>query len=132
MEQKHLTPAMVRIIQAYLEDPETPLFATELMKAANVGSGSLYPALTRMEAEGWIVQEIEDIDPKKEGRPARHYFRMTGKGALEAHQALVELSDSVRPPAKSPAWLPGWQPSFRATTALQCLTGMLRPAPKGI
>lgn len=123
---------MVRIIQTYLKDPTTPLYATELMEAAHVGSGSLYPALARMEADGWIVQENEEIDPHKEGRPARRYFRMTGKGALEAHVALVELSESVRPPASSPAWKPGWQPSWRIKAAFQCLTGMLRPAVKGI
>jgi DNA-binding PadR family transcriptional regulator len=129
MDRKHLTPAMVRIIQTFLEDPEARLFATELMKAAGIGSGSLYPALARMQAEGWIEQESEDSDvAKTEGRPARRYFRMTGKGALEAHAALVDLSNAVRPPAKSPAWRPGWQPTWRTATGFQRLTDWLRPA----
>ncbi|MER7922280.1 PadR family transcriptional regulator [Streptomyces sp. NPDC096057] len=124
MEQQHLTPAMVRILQVYLQDPATPLYATELMKAAAIGSGSLYPALTRLRAAEWIVEEKEDIDPHQEGRPARRYFQMTGKGALEAHRALVELSQNVRPPAGSPAWTPGWQPDWRITTVLRSLTGL--------
>ncbi|MFJ9105656.1 PadR family transcriptional regulator [Streptomyces sp. NPDC102405] len=135
MDQKHLTPAMVRIIQAYLEDPTTPMFATELMTRARVGSGSLYPALARMEAAGWIVQEKEDIDPSEEGRPARRYFSMTGKGAAEAHVALVELSESVRPPANSPGWNPEWHPASRIGTVFQRLASGFRAqglAAKGI
>ncbi|MFI9772924.1 PadR family transcriptional regulator [Streptomyces sp. NPDC052415] len=121
---------MVRIIQAYLgSDPSQPMYATELMETARVGSGSLYPALARMEAKGWIVEEREDINPSEAGRPARRYFRMTGNGAREAHAALVKLSDSVRPPATSPAWQPDWRPAWRTVKAnLQCLTGAFRPA----
>lgn len=132
MDQKHLTPAMVRILQVYLEDPTKPLYATELMAAARVGSGSLYPALMRMEAAGWIVQEREDIDPHEEGRPARRYFRMTPHGAREAHIDLVKLSDSVRPPAASPAWDPEWQPNWRILTPLRNAPRSFVPAPKGI
>ncbi|MGW6015825.1 PadR family transcriptional regulator [Streptomyces sp. NPDC055210] len=135
MDRKHLTPAMVRIIQTYLADPTATFYATELMAAAHIGSGSLYPALTRMKGEEWIVEEREDIDPSEEMRPARRYFRMTPKGAAEAHVALVELSESVRPPASSPAWNPGWQPNWRIANPLQSLSGTLRnfvTPPKGI
>lgn len=108
MEQKHLTPAAVRLAQTFLEDPTRRFYATELMVAAHVGSGSLYPALARMERSGWIVAKDEDEDdptPKKRGRPARRYYWMTGEGARTAHLALVELSESVLPPASSPGWL---------------------------
>ncbi len=105
MNQSDLTPAMVRILQTFLEDPDRTFYATELMKAARVGSGSLYPALTRMQNAEWLIEEPEDIDPHKEGRPARRNFTITPKGVLEAHRALVELSEAVRPPASSPGWL---------------------------
>ncbi|KUN37695.1 hypothetical protein AQJ30_15535 [Streptomyces longwoodensis] len=98
------------------------MFATEIMKAAGIGSGSLYPALARMEAEDWITQESEDPEvAKAERRPARRYFQMTGKGAVAAHAALVDYSNAVRPPAKSPAWRPGWQPTWRVTPG--CIAG---------
>ncbi|MFH8500541.1 PadR family transcriptional regulator [Streptomyces coeruleorubidus] len=104
MEQKELTSAVVRMLQTFLEDPERVFYATELMEAARVGSGSLYPALARMERDRWIESEDEDVDPREKRRPARRYYRMTKNGALEAHVALVELSESVRPPASSPGW----------------------------
>ncbi|QQC88183.1 PadR family transcriptional regulator [Streptomyces alfalfae] len=116
MEQKHLTPAAVRIIQAFLVDPTHRFYATELMETARIGSGSLYPALARMEKAGWVVSQSEDIDPREKGRPARHYYSMTGEGVREAHIALVNLSESVLPPASSPGWLLGPAPRGVSTT----------------
>ena len=109
MEQKNLTPAMVRILQTFLKDPDRIFYATELIEVAHVGSGSLYPALARLEKAGWVTCTEEDIDPKVEKRPARHYYEMTGEGLREAHLALVEFSESVRPPASSPGWKLGPQ-----------------------
>ncbi|MFF5968243.1 PadR family transcriptional regulator [Streptomyces collinus] len=128
MDQKNLTPAMVRILQTFLEDPDRIFYATELMEAARVGSGSLYPALARLERAAWVTCTEEDIDPRQEKRPARHYYEMTAAGARAAHLALVELSESVRPPASSPGWaLPqaDW-----LTRALRCFSP--RTSPKGI
>lgn len=105
-----LTPAVVRLIQAFLEAPDSQHYGMQLMRAAHVSSGSLYPALKRLENAGWIVGELEDIDPSKEGRPARRFYRMTGEGARAAHLALVEFSASVRPPATAPGWLSNPEP----------------------
>uniref|UniRef100_UPI002F910D2C PadR family transcriptional regulator n=1 Tax=Streptomyces sp. NBC_01562 TaxID=2975879 RepID=UPI002F910D2C len=102
-----LTPAVVRLLQAFLEDPEAPHFGAELTKKAHVSSGSLYPALRRFEAAGWVEGETEDIDPSEAGRPARRYYTLTPLGAREAHLALAELSHRVRPPATSPGWNAG-------------------------
>ncbi|CAM5478802.1 hypothetical protein AQJ11_03070 [Streptomyces corchorusii] len=110
MEQKDLTPAAVRIAQTFLEDPTRRFYATELMEAARVGSGSLYPALARMQKAGWVEEEDEDEETARQNnRRARRYYWMTGEGVREAHCALVELSESVRPPASSPGW--GLNPS---------------------
>lgn len=131
MEQKNLTPAAVRMLQTFLEDPDRIFYATELMETAHVGSGSLYPALARMEQAGWVTCEEEDIDPRKEKRPARHYYQMTGSGVREAHLALVELSNSVRPPATSP----GWNIFPQAGRVLGCFTAgvnSLRSPLKGL
>lgn len=102
-----LTPAVVRLLQAFLEDPDAPHFGAELIKKAHVSSGSLYPALRRFEGAGWVEAEEEDIDPSEAGRPARRYYTLTGLGAREAHLALAELSQRVRPPTTSPGWNTG-------------------------
>ncbi|WP_093696503.1 PadR family transcriptional regulator [Streptomyces sp. 2231.1] len=102
-----LTPAVVRMLQAFLEDPEEPHYGAELMKKAHVSSGSLYPALRRFEKAGWVTRQEEDIDPSEAGRPARRYYTLTAEGAREAHLALAEFSHRVRPPTASPGWNAG-------------------------
>ncbi|MBV1940831.1 PadR family transcriptional regulator [Streptomyces sp. BV286] len=101
----NLTPAVVKVLHAFLADAENVFYGAGLTASTGVSSGSLYPALTRLEREGWITGMGEDVDPREVGRPARRLYRMTGRGVCEAHVALVELSESVRPPAASPGWL---------------------------
>jgi PadR family transcriptional regulator, regulatory protein PadR len=60
-----------------------------------VGQGSLYPALHRLEQQGWIAAEWKDSDL---GRPAKVY-RLTseGKERLEKElQSWERLSSAVR------------------------------------
>ncbi|MGW2074221.1 PadR family transcriptional regulator [Streptomyces sp. NPDC001953] len=99
-----LTSAVVRLLQAFLEEPEEPHYGAELMQKAHVSSGSLYPALRRFERAGWVTGLQEDIDPSEAGRPARRYYTLTTEGAREAHLALAEFSHRVRPPSSSPGW----------------------------
>ncbi|MGW5656790.1 PadR family transcriptional regulator [Streptomyces humi] len=102
-----LTPAVVRVLQVFLADPDAPRYGMQLMNEARVSSGTLYPALARLERAGWITGENEDIDPAEAGRPARRYYTMTREGARAAHRELTELSERSRPPTRTPGWLPG-------------------------
>src|SRR4051794_15181988 len=59
----------------------------ELMKATGLLSGTLYPLLIRMTEQGLV--EAEWLEPAQVGRPARHAYRLTGKGAAVARQAIA-------------------------------------------
>jgi PadR family transcriptional regulator PadR len=61
-----------------------------------VGSGTLYPALTRLEDQGWVTGEWEQIDESAAGRPARRYYRLTAAGVEAAKKARDELYASYR------------------------------------
>jgi DNA-binding PadR family transcriptional regulator len=104
--QVQLTPNVVSLLQAFLEDPDAQHFGTELTKRAGISPGSLYPALRRLEAAGFITGEDEDVDPAVAGRPARRYYTMTADGAREAHLRLAELSARVAPPRPARSWSP--------------------------
>lgn len=55
--------------------------------------GSVYAALHRMEAKGWVVSELSDPTPERGGR-AKRYFRITPKGLKqfrESKRALINL-----------------------------------------
>lgn len=50
----------------------------ELARLANVKSGTLYPLLIRLEAQGYL--EAEWQQPIGGGRPPRHAYRLTVSG----------------------------------------------------
>lgn len=50
----------------------------ELARLADVKSGTLYPLLIRLEAQGHL--EAEWQQPSEGGRPPRHAYRLTASG----------------------------------------------------
>ncbi len=61
----------------------------------SVGQGSLYPALHRLEQQGWIEAEWKDSDL---GRPAK-FYRMTREGSRQLERELQtwdRLSSAVQ------------------------------------
>ena len=50
----------------------------ELARLADVKSGTLYPLLIRLEAQGYL--EAEWQQPFEGGRPPRHAYRLTASG----------------------------------------------------
>ncbi|MFJ8045537.1 PadR family transcriptional regulator [Kitasatospora sp. NPDC096147] len=80
------------------------------MRATRLQSGSLYPILARLEREGVIAGEQEQVDPAAAGRPARRFYTITGDGLRAARQELAELHELTRAPADSTGWQPGLTP----------------------
>ncbi len=69
-------------------------YGFDIMDATGLPSGTVYPALRRMETEGWISSEWEpDKKASAEQRPARKYYRITRAGSevLEASQQRYPL-----------------------------------------
>ena len=69
-------------------------YGFDIMDATGLPSGTVYPALRRMETEGWISSEWEsDKKALAEQRPARKYYRITrvGSEVLEQSQQRYPL-----------------------------------------
>jgi PadR family transcriptional regulator len=88
----------IRQLRVFVEDPATPCYGLELMKATGLPSGSLYPALARLERAGWVRSRRENIDPVIEGRPPRRYYELTPDGLAQARCELAVLAEQLRPP----------------------------------
>lgn len=63
----------------------------DLVRATGVRSGTLYPMLIRLEAQGWL--EAEWQAPTEPGRPPRHAYRLTAEGARVAAALAREGGD---------------------------------------
>lgn len=101
-QEMDLTPRMAQVIKVFLEEPSKPRYGFELMRITGLASGSLYPVLARFERQGWLVLGTEDVDPKKEGRPARRFYTITGEAEVAAERQLRELHERFRPPVRVP------------------------------
>ena len=84
-----VTGPLLKVLNAFLEHP-AELYGLELSRATGLKGGTLYPLLDRLEREGWLRSRWEQNDPSEEGRPRRRFYALTGHGAHEARQILVE------------------------------------------
>ena len=56
-----------------------------------ITEGALYPALHKLETEGVLEVEIENVDNR-----LRKYYKLTEKGTSETINRLAELEDFIR------------------------------------
>lgn len=81
------------VLRAFLDRPRKELCGADLMKIANLSSGTLYPILLRFEKYRLLESKWEDMDPEAEGRPRRRLYKITPHGAQVARQMLDNFTD---------------------------------------
>jgi DNA-binding PadR family transcriptional regulator len=79
----------------YMLRKATPMHGLEIYRALKRSSGTVYPILDRFEERGWVKSRWENIDPSREGRPARRIYRLTAKGKNQANIARDMLLDAL-------------------------------------
>lgn len=68
-------------------------YGFEIMRAAHLPSGTVYPLLRRLEAAGLVESSWEEAEQAhEEGRPPRRYYRATAEGRA----ALADARERVR------------------------------------
>lgn len=101
MSRSRSLSAHARAVLAIMADAGPGwLHGYELCRLAGVKSGTLYPLLIRLEAQGHL--EAEWQAPAEPGRPPRHAYRLTASGRQLARDNPVQAS-SATPLAGRPA-----------------------------
>lgn len=68
-------------------------YGFEIMRAAHLPSGTVYPLLRRLEASGMVTSRWEEAGAAQdEGRPPRRYYAATAAGT----RALSDARERVR------------------------------------
>jgi PadR family transcriptional regulator PadR len=63
-------------------------FGFDIMEVTGLPSGTIYPALRRLEAQGLVTSDWEkDLKARKEGRPRRRYYELTKPGRQQLKEA---------------------------------------------
>ncbi len=61
-------------------------YGLEICRATESKSGSVYPALRRMEDYAWLSSRWEDVAPSEIGRPRKRFYRLTDEGLRTARE----------------------------------------------
>jgi PadR family transcriptional regulator, regulatory protein PadR len=107
-----VTPQTAAVLKVLLKAPDVGMYGLEIAQAVRLPTGTIYPALVRLEHAGWIAGTWED--PKQvaaEGRRRRRrFYQLTQSGRRAATEA-VQRTEST--------WvlLPGIRPGSGETPA---------------
>jgi DNA-binding PadR family transcriptional regulator len=97
---RHSSKNITRILRYMLENPAVWQHGYEISLQLDIPSGSLYPALVRLNGDG-LLQARWEL-PEVGGRP-RHLYRLTSRGVALARSLTTStatpLSGTLRPNA---------------------------------
>ena len=100
-----MTGPLERVLGAFLADPAAPRYGYDLMKAARLPSGTLYPLLARLEHQKLVASAWET---RQEGQRPRKYYQLTGEGIRIARLELAQASARrQRAPTRTGRPVPG-------------------------
>jgi PadR family transcriptional regulator PadR len=95
-----MSPTAVSVLQAIADGVE---YGFDVIDRTGLPSGTVYPALSRLERDGYVRSAWEDRRAAhKDGRPARRYYRITAPGsralrdAVDYYRSLLPLTPSRR------------------------------------
>ena len=78
-------------------------FGFNIMDATGLTSGTVYPALDKLESLGYLTSHWEDAKiARRDKRPPRRYFDLTGAGATALATALQRYKNLK--PVSLAAW----------------------------
>ncbi|HEY7700330.1 MAG TPA: PadR family transcriptional regulator [Vicinamibacteria bacterium] len=73
----------------------------DIMDETGLPSGTVYPALSRLERDGLVRSRWESAKiAHEEKRPPRRYYELTSEGRERLAEALLQYKDLVRSLAK--------------------------------
>ena len=105
MSRLPLRPTLVAVLQALTAGAR---HGFDVISATGLPSGTVYPALARLEHEGFVESRWEDHKvAQREKRPPRRYYEVTASGARALAQSVehyrtlgARFGISTRRPAK--------------------------------
>ena len=87
---------MTRTLLTFLAEPGSWRYGYDLMKDAELSSGTLYPLLARLTDDGWLEARWEES--AYPGKPPRQLYRLTAAGRAGAQEAIRGARAAWLPP----------------------------------
>jgi hypothetical protein len=93
----------LKVMGIMLEDAMAWHYGLFLSDRAGVSDGTVYPALARLEADGWVESKWDESGSKGEDHPRRRLYKLTGLGQ---RIAVASDADAARSSFVKPGRLP--------------------------
>lgn len=88
-----LTHPTALVFQALLEEHH---HGFDIMEATGLPSGTVYPILRRLDAEGLVRSRWErDTIARQEQRPPRRYYELSAGGGIVAREAIARFTSQT-------------------------------------
>lgn len=104
-DEPTMTAQTLAMLNVMLDDPTQPWYGLEVAEASGLKTGTIYPALARLERAGWLASWWEQGDPRSLARPRRRLYQLTGLGENRARDAvnahLAQLRAARLPASRS-------------------------------
>lgn len=95
-----LTPSTTLVLQALLAGHH---HGFDIMEATGLASGTVYPILRRLDAEGLVRSRWEAADIAQAAqRPPRRYYELTAGGKAVSRDAVARARAAATASARSP------------------------------
>ena len=92
------SPQAVKLLKAFLDmyeqDVRAEISGADVMRAAKLSSGTVYPLLYKYEENGLLESRWEELSAEELGRPRRRLYSLRGEGAAVARKAVEELREA--------------------------------------
>ncbi|HUG42429.1 MAG TPA: helix-turn-helix transcriptional regulator [Longimicrobiales bacterium] len=86
MTPRPLGYATVAVLRAVADGAR---YGLDIMERTGLPSGTVYPTLGRLEKRGYVGGRWEEAAvARREGRPRRRYYRLTGAGSVALREAI--------------------------------------------
>jgi PadR family transcriptional regulator PadR len=95
------TPQTIAVVLALADNPSGWSHGYELCRHLGLKAGTVYPILMRLAERGQLETTWETDPPS--GRPARHLYRLTSKGARFAEALRAAAAELPRASRSKPA-----------------------------
>ncbi len=93
--ERTLSGPAVAVLRALAEGAT---YGFDVMDVTGLPSGTVYPILSRVERRGLVESRWEAAaEHRREGRPARKYYRLTPEGRSELAAAVARFRALGRP-----------------------------------
>jgi PadR family transcriptional regulator len=95
-----ISPQTLKVLETLLEEPAAWRYGYDLSRETALKSGTLYPVLMRLAERRLLETRWEASEP---GRPPRHMYRLTTRGAELARAKLTQArpKNALAQPAMS-------------------------------